>query len=77
MAVQKFAIFCQLVKVVPYFVSNLTLFRHVSATDRTGKRYRNVNLNIFSIEDDEGNYGSPSLILIGSYLSNVYVARMQ
>ncbi|XP_065056142.1 TBC1 domain family member 23-like [Rhopilema esculentum] len=27
--------------------------RHVSASDRTGKRYRNVNLDIFSIGDDE------------------------
>ena len=28
--------------------------RHVSSTDKTGKRYRNVNLDIFSIEDDDG-----------------------
>ena len=47
----------------------------MSATDRTGKRYRNVNLNIFSIEDDEGNYGSPCLSHIKSYFSNVYVAE--
>ncbi len=40
------------------------IFRHVSATDRAGRRYRNVNLDIFSIGDDEGDFSIQYIIHI-------------
>lgn len=39
-----------------YFITCYFLLssRHVSENDKTGKRYRGVNLDIFSIDDPDG-----------------------
>lgn len=41
------------------------VFRHVSEKDKTGKRYRGVNLDIFSIEDPDGKCTS---VVVVNYL---------